>query len=70
MRELEPDADADRAGALVCDAVLVNGHDASAAHRAHVRALNTARQSAEAAGHVDAIRAAITAATQRGRQSP
>jgi len=30
-----------------CDALLVAGEDRAAAHRAHIRALNTARQAAE-----------------------
>ncbi len=32
-----------------CDALLVAGQDRAAAHRAHIRALNTARQAAERA---------------------
>ncbi len=32
-----------------CDALLVAGQDRAAAHRAHIRALNAARQAAERA---------------------
>ena len=41
------------------DGLLVNGHDALAAHRAHIRAMNAARRAAEVAAlRADARRAA------------